>query len=53
MLVIQKAITQLPSLLLNGKLVCMLATLVLLLSLIHSFLCAFGLLALSDREPNS
>lgn len=45
--------SQLPILLLNGKLFCTLATLVFLLSLICTFLCAFELLALSDREPNS
>lgn len=42
-----------PILLLNGKLFCMLATLLLLPSLICTFQCASGLLVLSDRDPNS
>lgn len=53
MLVTQKAITHLPILLLNGKLFCMLATLLLLPSLICTFQCAPVLLVLSDRNPNS
>lgn len=53
MLVTQKAITHLPILVLNGKLFCMLAMLVLLPSLICTFQCASGLLLLPDRDPSS
>lgn len=48
MLVTQKALTQVPILLLDGKLFCALATLVLLFSLI----CTFAFLVLSDGESN-
>lgn len=51
--VIQTAIIQLPILLRNGKLFFMLATLVLILPLICTFLSAFGQLALRDSEPSS
>lgn len=53
MLVTQKALTQLAILLLNGKLLCALATLVLLFSLLCISWSAFALLVLFDREPNS
>lgn len=53
MLVTEKALTQVPILLLDGKLLCALATLVLLFSLICTFLSAFAFLVLSDGESNS
>lgn len=53
MLVTQKALTQVPIVLLNGKLFYALATLVLLFSLICTFLSTFAFLFLSGEEPNS